>query len=404
MEVVPLQFDDFVRWRNSVRAGFGDRISEEESIFMRDHRAEIDRMLSCIDDGEIVGTGGADSFEMTLPGGNQVPVAGVAYITTAPTHRRRGIQRSIMDRIHRDSRVRGDAASILWASMGHLYGRYGYGNAIPSHDWTIRQAHTRFEFASEFNGEFRVLKRDEALPLMEQVYETARLERPGMIDRRTKRWQYEIHPKRNADDFFLIYLKAGEPKAYAQYAFETNPTTNDEFALRIDVNEAVSTDRASYTAIWRFLFDEPLAYDIVAHNRPLDDPIYWMLADPRRLRRETNDAIWLKLLDVGTMLEQRGYGASGEIVIEVSSATGGASEKWLLTADGDGGATCTSTNAEPHLTLPERSLGAAYFGAVSASTLVSVGEAEVSPTGEALLPTIDAMFRCSPAAWNPFHF
>ena len=69
---------------------------------MRAHRVEIDRLLVCMDGDTMAGSGGADSFDMTLPGGPQVPVAGVAYITTGPTHRRRGIQRSIMKRIHGD--------------------------------------------------------------------------------------------------------------------------------------------------------------------------------------------------------------------------------------------------------------------------------------------------------------
>ena len=109
------------------------------------HRVEIDRLLVCVDGDTIAGSGGADSFDMTLPGGVQVPVAGVAYITTSPTHRRLGVQRSIMRRIHDDARERGDAASILWASQSLLYGRYGYGNTIPVHNWEIDLRHTKFD-------------------------------------------------------------------------------------------------------------------------------------------------------------------------------------------------------------------------------------------------------------------
>ena len=371
---------------------------------MRDHRAEIDRLLACVDGGQIVGTGGADSFEMTLPGNTQVPVAGIAYITTSPTHRRRGIQREIMSRIHRDARERGDVAAILWASMGNLYGRYGYGNAIPSHDWKIRREFASFSHSPEFGGSFRTVRRDEAIPLMSVVYDAARRERPGMIDRRGKRWQYEVHPTKNADDFFVIYLEDNQPRGYAQYVFQSNPTTMDEFAMTVDVHEAVAVDAAAHAAIWRFLFDEPLAHEIVAHNRPVDDSVYWMLTDQRRLRRSTNDSIWLKLLDAPAMLTQRCYRTAGSFVLEVSDAADGARSQWHLDIDQDGIAICEATTRAADISLPEHSLAAAYFGAVSFSNLVAIGEAEVSPRGQELLCDLDTAFKCSPAAWNPFHF
>ena len=404
MQVVPLHKGDFVRWRNSVRAGFGDRISPKDSIFMRDHRAEIDRLVACVDDGAIVGTGGADSFSMTLPGSAQVPVAGVAYITTSPTHRRRGVQRNIMERLHDDARERGDVAAILWASMGHLYGRYGYGNAIPSHDWSIRQAFSGWSHCPAFNGTYANPMRDAAIPLMESVYDAARRNRPGMIDRRTNRWQYEVHPKHNADDFFVIYLESDEPRGYAQYEFSENPVTHDEFAMTLKVREAVAVDAASHAAIWRWLFDEPLAYEVIAHNRPLDDPVYWMLTDQRRLRRTVTDTIWLKLLDIPAMLSRRTYQTSGSIVLEVAGASGEASSKWFLEVDENGRGVCKPTARLADISLPESALAATFFGSISWTRLVAIGQAETSPSGQASLPRLDAMFRCSPAAWNPFHF
>ena len=403
VELVPLQPSEFVHWRNAVRASFGDRISPEDSIYMRDHRAEIDRLLACMDGDEIVGTGGADSFEMTLPGGQTAPVAGVAYITTSPTHRRRGIQRKIMTRIHEDARARGDVACILWASLGNLYGRYGYGNAIPTHNWKVRRAYAQFAQHPEFSGSFRVVRRDEAIPLMAAVYDATRFKRPGMINRRPKRWQYEVHPRKNADDFVAVYEEDGQPRGYAQYVFQPKPSDLDPFAMSVVVHEALAIDDRAHAAIWRFVFDEPLAEEIVAPYRPVDDPVYWMLADQRRLRRETVDSIWLKPLDIGALLSKRAYQASGSVVIEVLSADDDSRTRWELTAGPDG-STCAPTTKSAHISLHERSLGAAYYGAVAPSMLVAIGEAEVSTAGHRELLNIDAMFRCSPAAWNPFHF
>lgn len=404
MQVVPLQKGDFIRWRNAVRAGFGDRISAEDSIYMRDHRAEIDRLLACVDGGEIIGTGGADSFNMTLPGSAQVPVAGIAYITTSPTHRRRGIQRNIMNRLHEDALERGDAAAILWASMGHLYGRYGYANAVPSHNWRIRQAFAGWTHSPEFKGTYATLMRDEAIPMMEAVYDVARRNRPGMIDRRPNRWQYEVHPKHNAEDFFVIYMESDQPRGYAHYVFSENPVTHDEFAMTLKVREAVAVNAASHAAIWRWLFDEPLAHEIVADNRPIDDSILWMLSDQRRLRRTVADSIWLKLLDIPAMLSRRRYQSSGAAVLEVAPASGGTPSKWQLQVDDSGFGTCKPTTKPADISMPETALATAYFGTINWTRLATIGEVETSPRGLTLLPKLDAMFRCSPAAWNPFHF
>ena len=76
-----------------------------------------------------MGTAGAFSFQMTVPGA-VIPVAGVSYVSVLPTYRRRGIQRSLMRRQLADIAARGEEpVAALWASEAPLYGRYGYGPA-----------------------------------------------------------------------------------------------------------------------------------------------------------------------------------------------------------------------------------------------------------------------------------
>ncbi|MFE1350010.1 GNAT family N-acetyltransferase, partial [Streptomyces sp. NPDC058757] len=60
---------------------------------------EMDRnLLALAEDGRPVGTAGAYSFELTLPGGNVVPVSGVTAVGVLPTHRRQGVLTSLMRR------------------------------------------------------------------------------------------------------------------------------------------------------------------------------------------------------------------------------------------------------------------------------------------------------------------
>src|SRR5438105_11399722 len=94
--------------------------------FMRvlDH----ERMHAAWDDGKIVGGAGAFTFEMTVPGGT-VPTAGVTVVGVYPTHRRRGVLRSMMRAQLDDVHERGEPLAALWASEETIYGRFGYGLA-----------------------------------------------------------------------------------------------------------------------------------------------------------------------------------------------------------------------------------------------------------------------------------
>ena len=63
-----------------------------------------------------------------MPGGS-LPCAGVTAVGVQPTHRRRGVLRSMMDAQLRDVHERGEPIAALWASEETIYGRFGYGLA-----------------------------------------------------------------------------------------------------------------------------------------------------------------------------------------------------------------------------------------------------------------------------------
>ncbi len=401
MEIRTVRDEEFLKWRIAVRASQGFHTTPDDTVFMREHRVEIDRLLACVDGDRIVGCGGVDSFDMTLPGGAQVPIAGVGYVGTSPSHRRRGIYRKIMNRIHDDARDRGDIASTLWASQSNLYGRYGYGNSMPAYNWHIDMRHTAYAHAPAWSGEFLEPQRDEAIPLMSKAYDRARAVRPGMITRTPKRWEYEIHPVHTKDEFFVIYVEGDDPLAYARYTIEKNP--EDEFRGTMHVVEAVAATDAAHAALWRYLLDLELVDDLKAHVRPIDDPLVWMLAEPRRLRRSLIDAVWLKFLNVPAMLEARSYPVEDSLVIRVVDAGADTGNTWSLESGLDGGR-CVTTAKSPDLVMSEGELAAIYMGAVECSMLANLRMVEVTPRKPDAAKRADAMFRTSPAGWNPYHY
>ncbi len=401
MEIRQVNDEEFLRWRIAVRASQGFHTTPDDTVFMRAHRVEIDRLLACVDGDTIVGCGGADSFDMTLPGGAQVPIAGVAYVGTAPSHRRRGIYRNIMERIHSDARDRGDIAAALWASQSSLYGRYGYGNSMPAHDWHIDMRHTAYAHSPSWSGGYLEPQRDEAIPLMAEAYDRARVDRPGMITRTPKRWEYEIHPVHTKDEFFVVYVEDDCALAYARYTIDKNP--EDEFRGTLHVVEAVAATDEAHAAIWRYLLDLELVDDLKAHVRPVDDPLIWMLAEPRRLRRRLKDAIWLKLLDVPAMLAGRTYPVEDSLVLQVTDAESGEAQTYKLQTGPEGGR-CTASNATPDLAMNESELAAIYMGAVECSMLAELGLVDVGAKSHDATLRADAIFRTNPAGWNPYHF
>ena len=79
------------------------------------------------------------SFQLSVPGQEVLPAAGVTCVAVLPTHRRRGVLSSLMRRQLADVRDRGEPLAILWASEAVIYGRYGYGRASWQLGFTLRR-------------------------------------------------------------------------------------------------------------------------------------------------------------------------------------------------------------------------------------------------------------------------
>ncbi|MEU6239104.1 GNAT family N-acetyltransferase, partial [Kitasatospora sp. NPDC047058] len=91
---------------------------------------EMDRgLLAVTADGRPVGTAGAYSFELTLPGGALLPTSGVTAVGVLPSHRRQGVLTAMMRRQLAELRARGEFLSVLLASEALIYRRFGYGPA-----------------------------------------------------------------------------------------------------------------------------------------------------------------------------------------------------------------------------------------------------------------------------------
>lgn len=364
---------------------------------------ETERTISAFEGEQMVGTTAAFSLDMTVPGA-VLPVAGTTMVTVLPTHRRRGALRQMM-RAHLDeAREHGDVLAGLWASESSIYGRFGFGAAVTMVDAEIDRRHTGFRGPPVGSGAVRLVDLDEAKQLLAAVYEQARLLRPGMYDRSATWWEHSVFRdpesrRGGATSYrYAVYEEKGAPRGYVQYRAKEKWDDDGFPNGEVRISDLQALDLAAADAIWRYVSSIDLIRKISHWNLPIDDPLTWMLTDPRRLTRRVSDSLWMCPIDIPTALAGRRYSQDGRLVLEVHdefspSNTG----TYLLETTGDETA-CTPTTSAADVQMTASDLGAIYMGGVRLLDLAAADRVEGSPAD---LRRADAMFSWHPAPWCP---
>src|SRR5262249_12450069 len=81
---------------------------------------ELELLLGAWEGDAIVGSAGAFTFGMTVPGGVSVETSGLTVVAVLPSHRRQGILRRMMRRHLDEAHGRGQAVAALFASEGGI--------------------------------------------------------------------------------------------------------------------------------------------------------------------------------------------------------------------------------------------------------------------------------------------
>jgi predicted acetyltransferase len=359
----------------------------------------IERMHAAREDGTIVGGAGAFPFELTVPGG-VVPTAGVTVVGTYPTHRRRGVLRAMMRVQLDDVHERGEPLALLWASEETIYGRFGYGMASLAGEIELPREYSAFARPLEREGRLRFVDADEALQLFPRVWNAVRRRYPGMFARSRSWWELRIlfeppgGPGEGGPKRFVVLEQDGRPEGYAVYRHKPKwekGVSNSE----LEVVEAIALDGRPTAELWRYLFDIDWAARISAFLLPVDHPLFFLLATPRRMRYRAFDGVWARLVDVGTALSARTYATDGAVVFDViDEFCPWNAGRWRL-ADGR----AKRTKAAAQIRCDVSALGSAYLGAFGFSELVRAGRVAELRRGAAA--RADAMFAAERAPWCP---
>jgi predicted acetyltransferase len=177
-----------------------------------------------------------------------------------------------------------------------------------------------------------------------------------------------------------------------------------EEAGTLVVERLEATSRAAYRSLWELLLDFDLTRRIVVAGRPTDEPLRWMLRNPRAMRiTRLSDNLWLRLLDVPAALRARVYNEETTLALRIASDAMCPHNvgTWQLTTNVRG-ATCEPTDAHPSLVIDIRALGMLYLGGGSASLLAAAGLIDELQPGA--LATLSRLLRSDPAPFNALGF
>jgi predicted acetyltransferase len=423
----PITPDEFAAFCEVPVQAFNDAEWPAEAMEQERVVFEFDRSVAAFDGDAIVGTAAAYSFQLTVPGGI-AGAGGVTFVGVLPSHRRRGILSAMMRHQLADIAARGEAVAALFASESAIYGQYGYGCASMELRLTIRRGEGALSPAvarstgADGTGagstgpghgpvRLRAGRPTELRAELAKVYDSAVTHRPGMMARDERWWQSiladpEFHRRGMSPQKCLLAADDSGPRGYALYRTKPDWAEDDLPFGRLSVRELIAADAAATAALWADLLSRDLIGEVVARQRPVDDPLLDMLADRRRARAHLTDGLWIRLTDVPAALGRRRYSGAADVVIEVTDELLPANAgRWRLQCPGpgDGGtASCERTRAAADVVLPVAVLGAGYLGGTRLGALAAAGL--VTERKHGALARLSAAMYSDPAPWCPSTF
>ena len=197
-----------------------------------------------------------------------------------------------------------------------------------------------------------------------------------------------------ASEFFHVtYEEDGQVDVYVTYR-----TRKDT----VIIHELMPVSAKAHAALWTYCFGIDLMSRIEAPKRPVDDPLPWMLADPRRLHQSLRDDLWLRLVDVKAALSGRKYAVDGHLVFEIKDPFCSWNEGSFELEGSPLGARCNSTGKTPDISISAADMSAAYLGGTTFTALARAGRAYENRPGAFALA--DSLFRTELQPWWPNEF
>ena len=351
-----------------------------------------DRSIMAFDGKDMVGNALSYEMDMYIPGGIS-KIAAVASVSVQATHRRKGINRSIMKYQLEDIHSRQEPLAVLQASESIIYGRYGYGMASVESNLEIEKTRSAYAVDQVSEGQPYFIEESEAREIFPQIYAKAIENRVGMVSRKENWWEFRFRePGLKGGDpnsWFIKYQKNGINDGYLRYTIDD---------AELNIIELIASSNEAYSSLWRLCLDMDLVDIIKAEHRPVDEELKWLLADPRRLVEHSCDRYWVRLVDVKKALSQRSYSVDGSLTLEVKDSFLPWNQEVVELISESGESSCATSTRNPDIVLSAGDLGAVYLGGINFSTLLAAGRIEEVTKGS--VTKANLMFSTTRNPWG----
>ncbi|KUI37017.1 hypothetical protein AU195_16970 [Mycobacterium sp. IS-1496] len=351
--------------------------------------------LVVADGADVVGQALYVDLQLTVPGGAVLPVAGITWVSVAPTHRRRGVLRSMFTELHDRIAAAGHPIAGLTASEGGIYGRFGYGPATTVNEWSVDRRTAQFRSDASDPGGVRIVTPSEHLDDLVAVYDRWRVGTPGGLVRPRALWDDLLADRdddRAGGSALFAFLHAD---GYVLYR------VHGPGPRHIRVVELTAVTAAAHAALWRALCGLDLMERIEVATHPAD-PLPYLLTDARRVRTTAvADDLWLRLMDIPAALQARTYDCDLSVVLEVHDGFRCDGGRFALDVR-DGRAVCAPTEAAPDVVLDIDVLGSLYLGGHRATAFAAANRLRGNDSD--LVALIDRAFATAVPARLGFPF
>lgn len=336
--------------------------------------------------------------DLNVGNGTLLPVHQITAVTVRSTHRRRGLLRAMITSDLAQAKADGLPMAALTASEATIYGRFGFGAA--THVCTVEVAtkngitfHNR---AAASVGTVEIADPTVVSDIHNDLFARIHATSYGSIGRHdfyrltaAGQGSYESVEPDNKVRAALHYDANGIVDGYVSYKPQEP---------KLEIVDLLAATPEAYLALWDFLGSVDLIESITWKHAPAVDPLEWAMSAKRDYKRtETEDHLWLRILDTVVALEAKSYASDGAVVIAVADPLAHAAGTFRVdVTNGKAQVTALPSTDSAELELGVSELSSLYLGVVSAQTLHSAGRVKENSPGA--VARFDAIFAPLEAA------
>ncbi|HEY8530264.1 MAG TPA: GNAT family N-acetyltransferase [Paenibacillaceae bacterium] len=218
----------------------------------------------------------------------KMAMGGVASVATWPEARRKGCVAGLLRHGLETMRQAGQTVSMLHPFSFLFYRRYGWEMTIERKTYTLEPRH--FPPRAEVPGRVERVAKDAGL--LDDVYEAFASRYTGMLVRTPEWWERRVFTKPGIAAVY--YNGDGKPEGYLLYEVKDRTMT---------VHEWVSVSEEARLGLWRYAADHDSMADRLTMTVPADDPLPFLLPDPR-IKQELQPYFMSRIVDVEGFVAQ----------------------------------------------------------------------------------------------------